>query len=141
MRSLESEMINVRDSMLHMRNEGCTNAEIAERIGTTRATVIRYIGKQPVGLRKEPVRHVECENHDGNDNPPPAPCLALRDREIHLEGQFATYTVQGSSGMVMATLHGKDSILMSADELSVFIRELSAIQRNLSSVKVGAEMW
>jgi hypothetical protein len=39
--------------MLHMRNEeGLSNGEIAKRLGCTTNTVIRYIGKQPHGVRK-----------------------------------------------------------------------------------------
>lgn len=40
--------------MMHMREvEGLSNQEIAERLGTTKKTVYRYIGAQPTGLRKK----------------------------------------------------------------------------------------
>lgn len=42
-----------RSELLTMREMGMTNAEIARSLDTTPATIIRYIGLQPAGLRKK----------------------------------------------------------------------------------------
>ena len=39
--------------LLHMREQGMTNAQIAQKVGVSNRTIINYLGRQPKGLRKK----------------------------------------------------------------------------------------
>lgn len=51
MKSLERD-VTVRE-MMTLRQEGWSNYEIAEKLGCCYATVLKYIGSQPKGIRGE----------------------------------------------------------------------------------------
>ena len=52
MRKKLSEDVSVRE-MRELREDGLTNRQIAEKLDCTYQTVLRYIGRQPEGMRGE----------------------------------------------------------------------------------------
>lgn len=137
--ALYKTMLNAKDNMLKLREDGYTNAEIAQQLGISYNTVLRYIGRNSPGMRRAPAR-----SEAARDLPAPKietpPCLAVSEREIYLKGEFGSYMIQASMRSVLAELNGT-TVAFTLDDLDKLIQELSAIRRNIGTFRVGAEMW
>lgn len=141
--------------LLHMREEGMTNMDIAKSLDVSYATIYRMIGSQPKELRKQReddgdavvvsrrrvmvsyknpnvVQSVQDEAEEE-----PEACLVVGDRIIRAGGTFATYDISTSESSI--DISGKLSLKF--DELDTFISELTAIKRQLPALKSSNEMW
>lgn len=93
--------------MMRMREEeGLSNAEIAQRLDLHYATVHKYIGKQPEGIRapmgsrKKPV-----------EEPKPQSFIRLQSCFEQYEGKYGSYAVDRVNKSVRASLSKIDGIL------------------------------
>lgn len=135
-----------------LRESGMTNQDIADSLDVSYQTVIRMIGKQPKelhgtgkprpkkGLGKfdygEVEKKVEYE-----------PCLSVENKTIDLAGLVATYNISIKEKSVVVSLlsdeqEGKNvSFKIDFDSIDIFNKEISAINRKISDLSVGIEMW
>lgn len=138
--SITSEIF--QNELLHLREDGMSNAEIAKSLDISYATVLRLIGKQPSGMRRPspntgfvtPVPKPACKEEELEA------CLLVASREIQLSGDFGEY-VLNSGNQTVSIAAGEGSLSVPFGQIDVLINELSAIKRNISDVVRGNEMW
>lgn len=122
-----------------MRAEGMSNSEIAESLNCSIATIYKYIGKQPSGLRKK--RGGEKTPRVAVDAPQTAPaCLVMQNMKLILHGVAGAYEIDCKAQYVDINM-GDDTMRLNFDKLAGVIDELRAIQRKLESLNVEHEMW
>lgn len=134
---LYKTMVNAKDTMLQLREEGYTNKEIAEQMDISYQTVLKYIGAQPGNVPRKRVEH--DVPHETAEIAPP-PCLAVTGKNVTLKGELASYIVDGCCGTILVSM-GDSTMLLDFEDLDKIMNELSAIRHNINSVKTGAEMW
>lgn len=128
-----------------MRDNGMSNAEIAEALDVSYATVYAILGKQPAGLRSPRRDSVRGGEIVTTKAPEPEQeeayaCLVLQNKVIELEGLYAKYKLDIKGKQ----LHIDAAEIVGAvnlDKLGDLIAELTAIHRKLDTLKVGNEMW
>lgn len=155
-------------SLMHLRDEGYSNAEIAEQLGVCKMTVYRYIGKQPKEIasermragkekaeverihdlaermRKAPERKIEMDKPSFEDvvidNTLPDAMLAIKERIINLEGTSGMrYTVCHERATIWS---GSDnSITVDAKHLREFAAEIRAILRHIDETNAKNQLW
>ena len=154
-------------SLLHLRDEGYSNAEIAGQLGVSTMTIYRYIGKQPKEItsermragkekaeverihylaermRKAPERKIEMDKPDFEDvvmdNAMPDALLAIKERIINLEGTSGMrYTVCHDRATIWS---GADSITVDAKHLREFAAEIRAILRHIDETSARNQLW
>ena len=124
--------------MQQMRDDGMSNAEIAEQLDVCVDTVRKYLGKQPAGMRRarRTSKQQVCL-------PPPAPAILFEEPEpepevvsheigglrvvsriMHLESSSARYMI--SNNVVKITSRDVDMpvITLTKDELDGVVAEL-----------------
>lgn len=130
-----------QSELLHMRDDGMSNHEIAKALDVSYQTVLRLIGKQPANLRKPAVRNfAEPINAAPVPVAEPEACLAVLGRNISLMGDFAEYALDCSDDVLTLKV-GENNVAIPFQKIETLMNELSAIQRNIPRVKVGNEMW
>lgn len=135
-----------RNELLHMRESGMNNQEIANALDVSYQTVLRIIGKQPSDLRRQPPRNphpVIIEAPASNVvsvAEEQETCLAILDRSISLIGDVAEYKVDCADNILTMTI-GDNSICVSLPQISALLKELNAIERHITDVKIENEMW
>ena len=109
--------------MLELRKDGLTNRQIAEKLDCAYYTVLRYIGKQPEGMRGA------FKPHRENKGPkqPPAPLspesrLQLFSRSYR--GKCAEFVLSGED--VIITFAGTEAML-SLQEFAEFAKDVLAV--------------
>lgn len=128
----------------HMREEGMSNQEIADVLGVTYATVFRYLGRQPKGLRKKPTPSATpelqkampvyaCSNPNQElQKEEEEDILLLSDEKITvLGGTVGYYTISDKRKSVRISI-GKDEneIEVPFEKFPDFIQELMRILKN-----------
>ena len=134
--------------LMHMREDGMSNQEIAKVLDVSYQTVLRQIGKQPSGMRKTYSRSIPApansapitETATKTDADVPEACLAVVGRSVSLMGNAAEYSIDCSSDSVNIKI-GEGSVVVPLQKMESLIKELAAIMRNVSRVKIGNEMW
>lgn len=109
--------------MRELRKDGLTNRQIAEKLDCSHQTVLKYIGKQPEGMRGA------CKPHRENQEPkqPPAPLspesrLQLFSRSYR--GKFAEFVLSRED--VIITFAGTEAML-SRQEFAEFAKDVVAV--------------
>lgn len=132
------------DELRRMRENGMTNADIAEALGTTPVTVRRYIGPQPGrnwgGYRSRAARPAEADRLVEAEAPPA--CLAVTNSVVYLQGVAAEYAVDAGKRRVNFMLPGMETFAcVDFDKWPDFAREVAAVARKLDGQSVPVEMW
>lgn len=115
-----------REELLHMREEGLTNKQIAERLGCNYYTVLRYIGKQPDGMRADygsiaaKVTDLQMEG----PKPEPKRRLTMSIRKTRYYGENGTKYNVYSTGQVDIDREGLIMTLQRPEDLEQMICEL-----------------
>lgn len=128
--------------LLTMRNEqGMTNKEIAEALDVSRSSIYRLIGGG--GPRRAMIRKTSTPSLMHPEKEVPA-CLKVEAAPINLAGAYGKYTVdeERASLYVLGRSNGHDLAgYIPLDQLSTFIKELQAIERNISNAQPKMEVW
>ncbi len=127
--------------LLHMRDQGMTNQDIANALGVTCQTVRNRIGKQPQGMRGGRVaRNIKTlvKPTAPVEEPASAAFLVVEDRTISLAGTFGSYVVYPQSQRVEFSV--ADNVVK-FDQLDDFINELKAISRKIPMLQRKNEVW
>lgn len=134
--------------LMHMREEGMSNKEIAERLDVSYITILRLIGKQPAEMtaaalhapkpkaskpakvqaspKPASVAHsIPATNKDDEET-----VLLVDERVTRLVGMFGNYEISDKEKEVHAELKN-GTLILQFDELEQFVKELSAISKNL----------
>ena len=131
-----------QSELLHMRESGMSNKEIANALDVSYQTVLRVIGKQPPNLRRPEPRNLQPEINE--IHVPTAEeqdaCLAILDKSISLVGDVAEYKVDCADNVLTLTIDG-NSVCVSLPKISSLLKELRTIQRHIPEMKIGNEMW
>ena len=144
------------NELLELRNEGYTNAQIAELLDVSRVTIHNIIGKMPkemrekswsdagkksAQLRREKKRMAESGEQTKGDGPmieiKRNACLVLVNRKETLKGTIGLYEIDLENKKV--TMRPVEEI--GFDNLNAYINELQAISRKIDQMSVGNEMW
>lgn len=138
------------DEMLQMREQGMGNQDIADALGTTVATVRKYIGNQPKELYKARGGYHPPKPKKEPEPEPSTAFLVVQNREIELHGLQGKYMVdcKGRSVLVDINIFGEQTFTLSLDDvesiaekLTGFVGELKAIARKVDELAVKNEMW
>ena len=130
--------------MRRMREEGMSNHAIAQALGVAVKTIYTYIGPQPKGIRRKPVRgghplpYREATPEPKEEAPA---CLVVEDRVIALQGLAATYDISPKRKLVDVRLATGEKVRLEFETLKMLSDELNAIKRKLDSLKIENEMW
>lgn len=147
-----------KTQLLSMREQGMSNAEIALAVGVSKPTIYRMLGKQPEEITK--ARNASgyvkmAQTRFGNkseggytverkaksymprrEEEPVKAVLAVKKSPIRLSGAFMHYTICPDREMIdVETEEGRTLIQVPADMLDTFIKELTAIQKNMNTAQ------
>lgn len=127
--------------LTQMRDSGMSNYEIAKSLDVSYATVLRLIGKQPSGMRKQMTKRTDVAVISALPNDTsPEPCLSVAGKSLSLTGDFAQYFLDLANDQL--TIKADEHLLnMGLDKIGALINELSAIQRKLPLINASNEMW
>lgn len=132
-----------QSELLHMREDGMSNQEIAKSLDVSYQTVLRLIGKQPASLRKPVVRASVApitETPAISGNKESEACLAVIGRSVSLISDLAEYTLDCTEEVLTMKV-GENVVFVPFQKIESLMRELATIQRHIPRVKVGDEMW
>ena len=128
-------------TMFTMRDRGMANWEIAEALGVSYKTVLKYIGKQPKELNRkrgcgfDPAPKAAPQNPDVMDyKKVEPPTLKVVSTISKLEGNLNTYVIDTGKGSL--EISGVVEGLLDQDALQKFIKELSEIKTIFMNVGV-----
>lgn len=142
--------------LLVMTESGMTNQDIADSLDVSYQTVFRMIGKQPKelhgtgkprpkkGLGKFDYGEVEKKVENKVEY---EPCLSVENKTLDLAGLVATYNISIKEKSVVVSLPDDEhegnnvSFKIDFDSIDIFNKEISAINRKISDLSVGIEMW
>lgn len=128
-------------TLYSMRDQGMSNQEIADTLGVSYMTILRYIGKNPNrAKRSTPVRKANPTNPDPvvstkkYDQPDTVKEAALVSGDIlySMQGSVGTYEINPKEKTIRIC---KDRITY--DELDTVITELRRIRDNLQNKDVS----
>lgn len=132
------------ETMYSMRREGMNNVQIADALGVSRQTVIRYIGPQPKELndysRPRGPRGPRMKAVSVVEEAPPA-CLVVDARTISLTGMYGKYELDIKDGRIDIINGTGQEMRVNKDMLGDFINELSAIKRKMEVLTFENEAW
>lgn len=135
-----------REEMLKMRDNGMTNMDIANCLGITRQTVLRYIGPQP-GKNWEGYKQRMAQPERTNivpikPEPEPEAVLVLTNQIKYLMGETAEWCVNPKDRIVMFKTCDTDrAVSISFDDYELFAKEVNAVSRHIKEQHVTPEMW
>ena len=148
-----------KTTLLKMREDGMTNAEIAVSLGCSKQTIYNIIGPMPAEMRKRIFREngtrnlkAAKERREGgytverkmqsympkSEKPEPEQAeavLAVKRAPVMLSGAFMDYVVSADSKSVEVEKEGRVLMQIPAENLTTFIKELAAISRNIGEQK------
>ena len=144
------------NELLEFRNEGYTNAQIAEMLDVSSMTIYRIIGKMPkelkdkamcdaweksIQVRREKKRMAESGEQTKGEGQmieiKRNACLVLVNRKETLKGTIGLYEIDCENKKV--TMRPVEEIEF--DKLNDYINELQAISSRIGQTNVGKEMW
>lgn len=125
--------------LLKMRESGMSNSEIAESLDVSYSTICRYLGGGGPRRQTRRVPHVQ-ERAPMKDEPVQA-CLKMEPSEIRLTGAYGKYAFAPDGDSISVIIDSDYFFCVPRDQLSTFIRELQAIERNIGKVKTPLEVW
>lgn len=129
--------------LLKMRESGMSNPEIAASLEVTPQTIRNYIGPGPRSKNRSrggtPVADEVMREESM------AACLKVEPTVVRLTGAFGCYEVNKADCLIAVELHpdgDTDAYFdIPLDQLTTFIKELQAIERNVDRVKTQLEVW
>lgn len=146
-----------KTTLLKMRDDGMTNAEIAVSLGCSKQTIYNLIGSMPPEMRRRIFQENGANNlkaakerREGGytverkapsmmpqrEAEPVKAVLAVKKAPIRLSGTFMHYTICPGREMIdVETEEGRTLIQVPADMLGTFIEELTAIQKNINTAQ------
>ena len=68
-------------------------------------------------------------------------CLKMEPSEIRLTGAYGKYAFAPDGDSISVIIDSDYFFSVPRDQLSTFIRELQAIERNIGKVKTQLEVW
>lgn len=116
-----------------------SNSEIAESLDVNYTTICRYLGKG--GPRRKTVRPAIMPTREDAKDEPVQACLKMEPSEIRLTGAYGKYTFAPDGDSISVIIDSDYFFSVPRDQLSTFIRELQAIERNMDKVKTPLEVW
>lgn len=144
------------NELLELRNEGYTNAQIAEMLDVCERTIYRIIGKMPDEMIKKAKQEgqqkgvcarlynkqmAESREQTKGDGQmieiKRNACLVLVNRKETLKGTIGMYEIDCENKKV--TMRPVEEIEF--DKLNDYINELQAISSKIGQMNVGKEMW
>lgn len=125
--------------LLKMRESGMSNSEIAESLDVGLSTIYRYIGKG--GPRRQTSRAPHVQERAPMKDGPVQACLKMEPSEIRLTGAYGKYEFAPDGDSISVIIDSDYFFSVPRDQLSTFIRELQAIERNIGKVKTQLEVW
>ena len=137
------------DELMTMRGMGMSNAEIADNLGVSYATVLHAIGRQPSRseLTAQPKEEKSVQGssvvvpfsavqEELPTMPAPKSTLTVRDRTVQLHGCACLYTISYTNKFVKL-INCSDEVLIPFEKLQAFAEELREIQYNVET----GEAW
>ena len=125
--------------LLKMRESGMSNSEIAESLDVSYKTICNYLGKG--GPRRQTRRALHVPERTAAKDEPVQACLKMEPSEIRLTGAYGKYAFAPDGDSVSVIIDSDYFFSVPRDQLSTFIRELQAIERNIGKVKTQLEVW
>ena len=125
--------------LLKMRESGMSNSEIAESLDVSYKTICNYLGKG--GPRRQTGRAPHVQERAPMKDEPVEACLKMEPSEIRLTGAYGKYAFAPDGDSISVIIDGDYFFSVPRDQLSTFIRELQAIERNIGKVKTQLEVW
>ena len=125
--------------LLKMRESGTSNSEIAESLDVSYKTICNYLGKG--GPRRQTRRALHVPERTAAKDEPVQACLKMEPSEIRLTGAYGKYAFAPDGDSISVIIDGDYFFSVPRDQLSTFIRELQAIERNIGKVKTQLEVW
>ena len=134
-----------RDELEKMRESGMSNMDIANALDISISTVYRCIGPQNYHSTRGRKDYIEpppmpVAKTESKDEPDAS--LVVEDRTISLAGLFAGYRINIKDKKVIVFIEdGVDALVVPFDQVENFAKELTAINRHISDLHIGNEMW
>ena len=125
--------------LLKMRESGMSNSEIAESLDVGCSTIYRYLGGG--GPRRQTRRALHVPERTAAKDEPVQACLKMEPSEIRLTGAYGKYAFAPDGDSISVIIDVDYFFSVPRDQLSTFIRELQAIERNIGKVKTQLEVW
>ena len=125
--------------LLKMRESGMSNSEIAESLDVSYKTICNYLGKG--GPRRQTRRAPHVQEGAPTKEEPVEACLKMEPSEIRLTGAYGKYAFTPDEDSISVAIDSDYFFSVPRDQLSTFIRELQAIERNIGKVKTQLEVW
>lgn len=151
-----------KTTLLKMRDDGMTNAEIAVSLGCSKQTIYNLIGSMPPEMRRRIFQENGANNmkaakerREGGDTverkapsmmpqreaEPVKAVLAVKKTDTHLTGTYKNYVVAADRSCIdVETDDGRTLLNIPADMLGTFIEELTTIQKNMNTVQ-SVQFW
>ena len=124
---------------LKMRESGMSNSEIAESLDAGYSTICHYLGGG--GPRRQTRRALPVQERAPMKDEPVEACLKMEPSEIRLTGAYGKYAFTPDEDSISVAIDSDYFFSLPRDQLSTFIRELQAIERNIGKVKTQLEVW
>lgn len=139
---------------MSMRESGMTNQDIADSLDVSYKTVFKLIGKQPKELRgtgrPRPKKAIGVFDYgEKSKEIEYEPCLSVENKTISLIGLTASYEMLIKEKILIVSIQNdtnkeenKDiKFKIDFESIDTFCKEISAINRKVSDLSIGLEMW
>lgn len=132
--------------LLHMRDNGMTNRDIANSLGVSYHTILKRIGPQPGKnwgdyqrrMAEELPGQMNVKDYEEPENNAEA-CLLVTNTVMYLEGDAAEWAIECKANNIMCKTDAVINIPF--DKFDDYVKEVLAIQRHLKDCRVPLEMW
>lgn len=130
-----------KSELLQMREQGMSNRDIANVLGCSYQTIRRAIGNQPFAKRRNYYYDAPMKTPTKQEEPQEVheAALAVQRSALRLKGLFGEYEISDDGQTIEVT--APFNIVLNAEEIATFIKELQAIERNIDKVQPKLEMW
>lgn len=147
-----------KTQLLHMRESGMNNKEIANAVGCCPITIGRILGpmtkEERARVNRENIKKsLEVRSRRASEGgytverkapsmmpqreaEPVKAVLAVKKTDTHLTGTYKNYVVAADRSYIdVETEDGRTLLNIPADMLGTFIKELTAIQKNMNTAQ------